>query len=942
MAKHTRRRWRGSPAPPPAPPADPPREDASRDGGAFEPVGEFFGGGDTDDGPLVTGPVVTGPVEGEAFGGEPVPDEDWFGSDQPGEDSYAARMDVSLASMLMLGASPYQRIDGMGLARKALEEPPIGDPRRDISAEERSILANARAWCLLVHGDLGHLSRLDDPFVLADAERFVEVARSVSPGNPSIETTLALLRLRQGRTAEATQIIEGAMEGFGAVPEHERSGRTQGAAILAVVTQALVAASSGDTRRRGSSAAPPGPLWRRSTSTRPPSQPCWPRSKGRSPLAPDREAPRGSECSSQCYVDVASGSPVSPSLWDTAARLAEAVRRTEGSQRMWTQRETGRRWPFARMRDRANDARHRHRRAPRLRLADGVVHRPYPSGDAAQHRLGTPLHRLGAGRADPTEAPVGEPGVRSDEDPRLRRSGSRPPTWRILPGSGNAFRCASSPSAVASFALLIGGLAAGLTMATSANPPAHVHVADSPAADRLATRQAVLHLARATATPDPTPPQVAESAPTSAHEVFGYAPYWSLPEASQIPVDDFSTIAYFGVDVNPNGTIQTSGSGWNGYESQDFTDLVNAAHQAGDRVVLTATDFSNSSLDTLTHDPNAGVTLGLQLRDLVKDKNLDGVNLDFEGTGNGDQAGLDHLVSQVDFILHTTDPHYQLTMATYASSAGDPSGFYDIAGLSKWVNAFFVMAYDVNQGPSQGNGNAGGADASYISQYISAVGASKVILGLPLFGYDEPTSGPDLGDAATGPSQTVTYAQAMASGPTYWDAATQTAWTSYQSGGQWHQVFFDNVNTIAGKVQLAGDSGLLGVGAWALGMEGDDDSVLSTLHGGTTPLRTPPAGPATGSVSTQGPGFQESGQFGGPADVHHAVGAQAAGKWGQHHDDHDGRSERLDDDHRETDDHHDQRCAAVHDDVRRDGRNGNQQCQLHIDDRAAPLSSQCR
>ena len=131
-----------------------------------------------------TGSLDTGPVEGGSSGGEPAPDEDWFGSDQPGEDSYAARMDVSLACMLMLGASPYQRIDGMGLARKALEEPSIGDSRRDISVEERSILANARAWCLLVHGDLGHLSRLYDPFVLADAERFVEVARHPLSGQP--------------------------------------------------------------------------------------------------------------------------------------------------------------------------------------------------------------------------------------------------------------------------------------------------------------------------------------------------------------------------------------------------------------------------------------------------------------------------------------------------------------------------------------------------------------------------------------------------------------------------------------------------------------------------------------------------------------------------------------------------------------------------------------
>ena len=96
--------------------------------------------------------------------------------------------------------------------------------------------------------------------------------------------------------------------------------------------------------------------------------------------------------------------------------------------------------------------------------------------------------------------------------------------------------------------------------------------------------------------------------------------------------------------------------------------------------------------------------LGTELLEVVQTKGLDGVNLDLEGTGSGDQAGLDHLVGQVDFILHSADPHYQLTMATYASSAGDPNGFYDIPGLARWVNAFFVMAYDVSQGPTGGGG----------------------------------------------------------------------------------------------------------------------------------------------------------------------------------------------------------------------------------------------
>ena len=509
---------------------------------------------------------------------------------------------------------------------------------------------------------------------------------------------------------------------------------------------------------------------------------------------------------------------------------------------MWRQRETGWRWPLASMR--------RHSVVPdTVSLLESIsltaVYTDLTPPEAAPTSAVELLTTVSSRGALPREV------VHFDEH--------RFVDWERVPLRKVAI-------AVGCLILLSGSLTAGFNLATSASPPppARVHVAESQAADRQLGHMNV-HLAPATSSPNPAPPLLALAAPTSAHEVFGYAPYWSLPQASQFPVKDFSTIAYFSVDVNPDGTIATSGPGWDGYQSQDLTNLVSAAHQAGDRVVLTATDFSNSSLDTLTHNPAAGVTLGQQLTQLVREKNLDGVNLDLEGTGSGDQAGLDHLVSQVDFELHATDPHYQLTMATYASSAGDPGGFYDIKGLSQWVDAFFVMAYDVDQGAAQGNGNAGGADAGYISQYTSAVGASKVILGLPLFGYDEATSGPALGDTATGSSEAVTYEQAMASGPTYWDASTQTAWTSYQNGGQWHQVFFDNVNTLADKVQLAADSHLLGVGAWALGMEGDDDSVLSVLDGETAPLRTPPIGPIAEPAGSQPPAFGKSGNAGAVA-----------------------------------------------------------------------------
>lgn len=404
---------------------------------------------------------------------------------------------------------------------------------------------------------------------------------------------------------------------------------------------------------------------------------------------------------------------------------------------------------------------------------------------------------------------------------------------------------------VGSLVLLIGGLVAGtMITSTSATPSNTPHGGLGAVAHRLVMSPSNFDLAQASTTPIPAKPLVALSSPTSAHEVFGYAPYWSLPDWPSFPYKDFSTVAYFSVNVNPNGSIQQSGVGWNGYNSEDFVNLINAAHQAGDRVVLTANDFTEASLYTLTHSPNAGVVLGTELLELVQTKGLDGVNLDLEGTGRGDRAGLDHLVSQVDFILHSADPHYQLTMATYASSAGDPNGFYDIPGLAQWVNAFFVMAYDVSQGPTGAQGeNGGGGDGAYVDEYVAEVGASKVILGMPLFGYDEPTRGPELGNKVTGAAVPVTYAQAVASGPTYWDAVTDTAWTSYQSKGQWHQVFFDNANSLEEKVQLAAKSGLLGVGIWALGMEGNDSPLLDLLSGRAVSLRTPPGGPTTSTAA---------------------------------------------------------------------------------------------
>ena len=194
-------------------------------------------------------------------------------------------------------------------------------------------------------------------------------------------------------------------------------------------------------------------------------------------------------------------------------------------------------------------------------------------------------------------------------------------------------------------------------------------------------------------------------------------------------------------------------------------------------------------------------------------------------------------------------------MDTYASAAGDPGGFYDIAGLAPSIDAFFVMAYDMDN-PASPSATApltgpGFSDTDAIEQFASVAPTSKIILGVPYYGYDWPTSGPAIGDPATGPPTPVSYSQISGSGHTvYWDPTTQTPWTSYQENGTWHQTWFDDPTSLALKAASANRFHLRGLGIWALGMDGNNPAMLTALLGHSPVIKDGHLGPVATTTTT--------------------------------------------------------------------------------------------
>ena len=73
-------------------------------------------------------------------------------------------------------------------------------------------------------------------------------------------------------------------------------------------------------------------------------------------------------------------------------------------------------------------------------------------------------------------------------------------------------------------------------------------------------------------------------------EVLGFLPYWEV--GSTLNYDTISTVAYFGVDLNGDGTLNKSSNGWNGWNGSTVTSMINDAHAHGTRVALSVESFA--------------------------------------------------------------------------------------------------------------------------------------------------------------------------------------------------------------------------------------------------------------------------------------------------------------------------------------------------------------
>jgi spore germination protein YaaH len=330
------------------------------------------------------------------------------------------------------------------------------------------------------------------------------------------------------------------------------------------------------------------------------------------------------------------------------------------------------------------------------------------------------------------------------------------------------------------------------------------------------------------------------------HQVYGYLPYWRLDAGTvdRLNYNLISTIAFFGIGIKRDGNIDMAWRGTTAYLSANAVAVTNAAHAKGVRVVPTFQLFDSGSLPKMTaflHSYSAQTRFINQAMALLARRSADGAGFDFEPMPDSLAPYFGNFLARFKTSLRRHFPGAPLVVAT---SAGASYTLLDL--IEPIVDQMMVMTYNYRWSGSTITGAIAPLDSAsrtvkiHMTRYLRRVVASKLIMGVPYYGYDWPvTSNVPHASVQPNPSAyggvwSVTYASAMnylAAHPdvvryedtaegsayfTYWDSQYQT----------YRQVYFEDEISAAAKYDYVIANGLAGVGIWTL----DNDRGYSQMY----------------------------------------------------------------------------------------------------------------
>ena len=233
---------------------------------------------------------------------------------------------------------------------------------------------------------------------------------------------------------------------------------------------------------------------------------------------------------------------------------------------------------------------------------------------------------------------------------------------------------------------------------------------------------------------------------------------------------------------------------------------------------LTPEGFSSELIHQVLNNPTSRTNLVNNITYLVTNRGYGGVTIDFERVLAEDRdlftGFLRELRDRLKPIGRT------LTIAVPAKTSEEIPWLmgYDYGGIGSVVDYMFIMAYDFHHAGSEPGPTAPLPDVQRTVEFaIRYVPHRKIILGVPLYGYDWiiPYSPDRVAPAISNQSAVETAMRFQA--PIQYSTEFESPFFRYtDQTGLTHEVWFEDVRSMGAKMLLIREYRLQGLGAWQL------------------------------------------------------------------------------------------------------------------------------
>ncbi len=338
-------------------------------------------------------------------------------------------------------------------------------------------------------------------------------------------------------------------------------------------------------------------------------------------------------------------------------------------------------------------------------------------------------------------------------------------------------------------------------------------------------------------------------------QVIGFLPFGILGKTNTDFSKYITTLDYFALTVGTDGHIQKltnpqeTEPGWYSLDSGKLDLAFNQMRQKGVTLSLVIFNGDNDSIYQLINDPLPHAqNLISDLAPVMKKYGFSDLNLDIESPKEASEEARVKFGQFAGEVKNGLQKNQLGTLTVDISPTAFVKKYLiDPEKIKDSADYLFIMGYDYHyQGstvsgpvaPLYGAGVGSEFDIdTAIQKALKILPKEKILLGLPLYGYEWETL-TNFARSATIPGSSLTISNNRAEQflpgcdncKVELDPVAQERYFIYQDKdtGTYHQAFFPDQDTTKIKIDYAKKLSLGGVGFWALGFEGQN--ILDALN----------------------------------------------------------------------------------------------------------------